>query len=761
MIGELTNHLWQSTVFAVVVGLLAIALRKNRARVRYCLWLSASLKFFVPFALLISLGRQLESVPAAQQLATQVATPAVSYTVEQLTEPFSEPPVSASEMPAAGQATATEWLPMTLFSVWLCGFAGVVMMRIRAWLKVRAALRASTPVEVDWGVSVRASSAFFEPGVVGALRPTLLLPEGIVNRLTASQLEAIVAHELCHVRRRDNLTSALHMIAEAVFWFHPLVWWIGARLVAERERACDEEVLRLGNEPMVYAEGILNICKFYQRSPLMSVPGVTGSDLKKRIEDIMMNRGVLKLGLGKAVLLALVGVLTLTGPIAMGVVKATALRALAVSGIPMFTVAPPRFEIASMLQTPPAQANAAPAALVQQEGLSGKWGTGVPGVEAITGPDIVTMEFKVGGGRVTGSITRTEPPGQAPVIIDSGTATANTITFTVKSPDGRRTITLTGQMKGDEIEFTREAKGTGGGYGFYGLEGPKTLTARRITSVPPQGNAAPPPRLKFAAASVRPVREDEWEARVRNGEPGFGFIRCLGVDGMLALMTPNVRDPTARRGRCIGNAVDLRFVVYDAYASRPLNVHLSQRMAGYPPSMERDHYFQIEGVADDPERVTKGELKLMLQTLLEDRFKARVHLEMRETDGFVLSAAKSGIKFKETSDEATTGRGNFPPILNGKYTMGRFLQLLQQWALDGVPIADKTGLTGVYDIKFELEEIPVAVPADCRGCGGTQPTQFTTPVAKALESQLGLHLERVKVPAEFVVIDHLEQPTEN
>ena len=69
-----------------------------------------------------------------------------------------------------------------------------------------------------------------------------------------------MAHEVCHVRRRDNLTAALHMLVEAAFWFHPLVWWLGARLVAERERACDEAVLRLGRRPEAYAEGILKVC---------------------------------------------------------------------------------------------------------------------------------------------------------------------------------------------------------------------------------------------------------------------------------------------------------------------------------------------------------------------------------------------------------------------------------------------------------------------------------------------------------------------
>jgi len=108
-----------------------------------------------------------------------------------------------------------------------------------------------------------------EPGVFGVREPVLLLPEGITDRLTAPQLEAIVAHEMCHVRRQDNLTAALHMVVEILFWFHPLVWWIRARLVAERERACDEEVLRATAKPAVYAEGILNVCKFYIESPLV------------------------------------------------------------------------------------------------------------------------------------------------------------------------------------------------------------------------------------------------------------------------------------------------------------------------------------------------------------------------------------------------------------------------------------------------------------------------------------------------------------
>ena len=61
-------------------------------------------------------------------------------------------------------------------------------------------------------------------------------------------MEAMLAHEVAHVRRRDNLTAALHMLVEAMFWFHPLVWWMERRLVEERERACDEEVVEMGGD---------------------------------------------------------------------------------------------------------------------------------------------------------------------------------------------------------------------------------------------------------------------------------------------------------------------------------------------------------------------------------------------------------------------------------------------------------------------------------------------------------------------------------
>ena len=152
--------------------------------------------------------------------------------------------------------------------------------------------------------------------------PFLLLPAGITERLTPLQLEAVLAHELCHVRRRDNLSAAIHMMVEGAFWFHPLVWWIGARLVEERERACDEEVLQLGGEPHIYAEALLSVCKHYLESPLVCVSGISGSDLKKRIPAILSGRVARELTRTRKAALVAAGMAALVAPIVVGMMHA-------------------------------------------------------------------------------------------------------------------------------------------------------------------------------------------------------------------------------------------------------------------------------------------------------------------------------------------------------------------------------------------------------------------------------------------------------
>ena len=145
----------------------------------------------------------------------------------------------------------------------------------------------------------------------------------------------------CHARRQDNLTAAIHMVVETIFWFHPLVWWIRAHLVEERERACDDDVLsvvsdarRLRRRDSQRLQVLSGVAAGLRR-------GSNGSNLKRRIEEIMAYRIALRLNFGKKLALAVTGMAALAIPVAIGVINAPVIRA---QSRPAST---PQFEVAS------------------------------------------------------------------------------------------------------------------------------------------------------------------------------------------------------------------------------------------------------------------------------------------------------------------------------------------------------------------------------------------------------------------------------
>src|SRR5690349_10630665 len=208
-LSPIANHLWQSTLFASAAGLLTLVLRKNPARVRQWAWVAASLKFLVPFALLTALGSRIEwrTAPAL--------APEVSVVMGQVTQPFAVTTLSA---PRATAPVTSNPLPNILLAVWACGFAGISISWGIRWRRIAAAVRAASPVQLGLPIRAVSSSSFFEPGVFGIVQPILLLPEGILDHLSPEQWRSVVAHELCHVRQRDNLIATLQMFVETVFW---------------------------------------------------------------------------------------------------------------------------------------------------------------------------------------------------------------------------------------------------------------------------------------------------------------------------------------------------------------------------------------------------------------------------------------------------------------------------------------------------------------------------------------------------------------
>ena len=339
---SIINHLWQSTFVFVLALLLTWVLKRNQARTRYWVWMVASAKLLVPFSLFVAIGEWLRPAAAPLTESPHFASAIVniaqlfsanSQNIEPLTVRLPEPAIAASS------PHHVHLLPALLLTVWLCGFLFLLVRWARNWWTIRATVRSASPMPLSTDVPVLSSSLLLEPGVFGIFRPVLLLPEKILNRLSTPQLRSILAHEMCHVRRRDNLTAAIHMVVEAIFWFHPAVWWIGTRLVEERERACDEAVLELGNEADVYAQSILNVCKFCKESPIACVSGVTGSDLKRRIVRIMTEQAGRKLDLSRKLVLSVAAVMVIALPVTFGLIHATQVRAQSAPANPASDIA--------------------------------------------------------------------------------------------------------------------------------------------------------------------------------------------------------------------------------------------------------------------------------------------------------------------------------------------------------------------------------------------------------------------------------------
>jgi beta-lactamase regulating signal transducer with metallopeptidase domain len=318
VIAALLDHLWQSTLFAACIAVLVLLLRGHAARLRFALWLAASLKFLVPFSVLVLLGRWL--LPAA--IIPGAKSGAVLASLKPAVLPFSAGPVLGVAPPAL-------MTTQVLLAVWAAGSMVALARALWHMHEMRILLRGAVELDIAAPVPVKSAPSFLEPGLIGIWRPVILLPEGLARNLTRGELDAVLSHELSHFARGDNLAAAAHMLVEALFWFHPLVWWIGRRMVEERERACDENVLAWGSAPLVYAQSILKICRYYVQTPLACASGMSGPDLNVRLTAIMKGGGEQELPPAAAMLLAMAGAAALMLPVAAGMLGTSALTPIA------------------------------------------------------------------------------------------------------------------------------------------------------------------------------------------------------------------------------------------------------------------------------------------------------------------------------------------------------------------------------------------------------------------------------------------------
>jgi bla regulator protein blaR1 len=361
------NHIWQSTLFGLCAIALSLMLRRAPGSLRFRLWMMASLKFLVPFALLESMGEWLASASKAAAAATPVTR---LYPVDVIDKPFTFASVlsSSADVPEVHHTLHLgDRLPSVFMAVWCAGTLFFLLRWVIQWRRVRTLVAAALPAPLgdevaasvqilsdgpgNRPVEVLLSDHVCEPGIFGILHPKLVWPRGLSEKLSGGEIEAVIAHELCHVRRRDNLTMTLHMLVQTLFWFHPLLWWLRARLIDAREHACDEAVVDSGFASEVYAAGILRACEASLEGPAACMAGMSGSDLCERIHRIVSDSTVRRVT--RAATLGLTGfmAMTLATPVLLGRFNTPAVHAALIpeqNGNPKYA-----FEVATIKPSDP------------------------------------------------------------------------------------------------------------------------------------------------------------------------------------------------------------------------------------------------------------------------------------------------------------------------------------------------------------------------------------------------------------------------
>jgi beta-lactamase regulating signal transducer with metallopeptidase domain len=296
--------LWQSSLLIALVFMADRLLRRRaRASIRYALWLVVLVKLVLPPSLALPTG-------LAWWLRTGDQAPAPASTKALLvTYPQDLPPV-----PAPARSTTPPSPPVPTLSAAAWGLAGLAAMGglLSSWLLLRwrqvaklvcAAMPPSASMEqllaeakdragLRRSVRLRLTRGGMSPAVCGLFRPVILLPESLVENLPATQLRAVLLHELIHLRRGDVWVNCAQALLQVVYWWHPLLWYANGRIRGVREEAVDDAVmLALREEADVYAPTLLEVARLAFHRPLASL-GLVGilesrSALRQRIERLV------------------------------------------------------------------------------------------------------------------------------------------------------------------------------------------------------------------------------------------------------------------------------------------------------------------------------------------------------------------------------------------------------------------------------------------------------------------------------------------
>ncbi|HKS40375.1 MAG TPA: M56 family metallopeptidase [Blastocatellia bacterium] len=306
----LVHFIWQGAIVAILYAGVAVMLRKRAANVRYSVACAAMLLMLaLPIAtiFIISQSSKDEFISKNEALiSTSRASETESESLARVTS-ISE---SARDLSTSHQSLSFNlWAKerFTTLMPWLVAlwFAGVLFLSLRFLgglvvaqrLKRRRAsqslqqwqeklsslcrrLRVSRPVRLCESVLVEV------PTVIGWLRPVILVPASALTGLSAEQLEALLAHELAHIKRYDYLINLIQTAVETLLFYHPAVWWLSAQIRQEREHCCDDLAVATCGDVLTYARALAELEHLRSVAPQLAV-AANGGALINRIQRLV------------------------------------------------------------------------------------------------------------------------------------------------------------------------------------------------------------------------------------------------------------------------------------------------------------------------------------------------------------------------------------------------------------------------------------------------------------------------------------------
>lgn len=291
----LVHFLWQGVAVAAVLAIARHLVRS--AQVRYMMSIAALVA-----CLLLPIATFVTMVPETIEPPTMATTSMSAYAARPSAQGVATPmPIIVQPMvnltvgsqPLMSSPTVQQYTPLIV----LLWFVGVVLMSARllhsCWLTRRLRRVGVTPLPPEWaeraqalakqlglrrGVQIMTSSIAAVPMAVGVLRPIVLVPVATLLGLTQEQLEAILIHELIHVRRYDGLVVLAERLVETVLFYHPAVWWISSCSRTDREHGCDDAVAAR-TDARLYAEALASVERL--RTPVLAAAATDGSLLTR------------------------------------------------------------------------------------------------------------------------------------------------------------------------------------------------------------------------------------------------------------------------------------------------------------------------------------------------------------------------------------------------------------------------------------------------------------------------------------------------